>query len=224
MPTPLVANVQQALSAAADADKAGPMQAYLKTDMAFYGVQKAGRTAILREAWARFEPADEATWRQQVEALWALPHREEKYLAITWARKKPKYAHAGHLDLFERMIREGAWWDLVDDVASNLVGAALGRDRAALTPVMRQWLADDDVWIRRTVIIAQLKHKGETDTDLLFDACRDQAPDTSFWIRKAIGWALRTYSATDPEAVQRFVAAEQARLSGLSKREALRNL
>jgi 3-methyladenine DNA glycosylase AlkD len=216
--------VQQALAAAADPAKAASMQAYMKTDMPFYGVQKAGRTSILREARAAFRPKDEATWRRQVEALWALPHREEKYLAITWARKEPRFVHSGHLDLFEHLIRDGAWWDLVDDVAANLVGRALLRDRAGVTPVLRRWLTDDDVWIRRTTIIAQLKHKRDTDTALLFDACRDQAADTSFWIRKAIGWALREYGKTDPDAVIAFVEAEAATLSGLSKREALRRL
>lgn len=221
---PLIPFIQSRLQAAANPIDAPIMQAYMKTDMPFYGVKKPGRTQIFREAKAQFKPTEPATWRAQVQDLWAQPEREWKYLALSWARLNKRWITAVHLDLFEHLVREGAWWDLVDETAAHLVGKALATDRETLTPVMRQWLKDDDVWIRRTAILSQLTHKADTDRELLFDACRDLAPETSFWIRKAIGWSLREYGKTNPDAVRAFVAENEGVLSGLSSREALKRL
>ena len=98
------------------------MAAYLKTEMPFYGVQKRGRTEVIRELKKRFPLTDMATYRAAVEALWRQPHREEKYLAISIARQYSAFVTFENLDLYRRMIVEGAWWDFVDDVAINCVG------------------------------------------------------------------------------------------------------
>jgi 3-methyladenine DNA glycosylase AlkD len=76
--------------------------------------------------------------------------------------------------------------------------------------------------LARTSILHQLGWKADTDTDVLFEACLVRAADTEFFIRKAIGWALRSYSYVDPAAAERFVAEHDGELSGLSKREALK--
>lgn len=122
------------------------------------------------------------------------------------------------------MAVEGAWWDLVDDVAANLVGALLLGHRAAMRPVMEAWVDDDDMWRRRTAILSQLRHRDQTDAEMLFDFCRRRAHETEFFIRKAIGWALREYSKTDPGAVAAFLRRHGDELSGLSRREAAKHL
>lgn len=220
----LLAFLRAELQAASNPDDAAAMRAYLKTDMPMFGVKKPVLKQIFREAKGRFKPGGEARWREQVQALWAQPEREWKYLALSWARQRRAFIHRDQLDLFERMVREGAWWDLVDEIAVHLIGEVVRKERAAMVPVLRTWLADPHVWIRRTALLAQLKHRDQTDADFLFEGCARLAPESSFWIRKAIGWALREYSRTDPEAVHAFVAAHEAQLSGLSKREALRRL
>jgi len=91
--------------------------------------------------------------------------------------------------------------------------------RAAL---MDEWIGDDDIWLARTAILHQNRFKGGTDADRLFRYCEVRAADTEFFLRKAIGWALREYSKTDAVAVRAFVAAHDRELSGLSKREALK--
>jgi len=220
----LIEVVRSELIAAADPAKAGPMAAYMKTDMPFYGVQKAGRTPIMRRLKREFSPQDRDEYEEAVHALWQLPHREEKYLAIGYARSFDKYIDTASMPLYERIITEGAWWDFVDEVASHLVGRVLLKERARTEPRIRSWISEDDMWLCRTSIICQLKHKTDTDTVLLDDACTANLADTEFFIRKAIGWSLREYAKTDPDWVRGYVDRHRADLSGLSYREATKHL
>ncbi|MEA2024078.1 MAG: DNA alkylation repair protein [Actinomycetota bacterium] len=220
----LTAFVADRLAAVADPKKAGPMAAYMKTDMPFHGVQKAGRAPILRDAVKRFPPSNRDDYRSAVLALWGRPYREEKYLAIGYARAFPRYITLSSVPLYRRMIVEGAWWDLVDETAIHLVGLVLLHQRAAMTPKIEAWIDDRDMWLRRTSILAQIGHKADTDTDLLFDACERRMHETGFFIRKAIGWALRDYAKADAAAVTDFVTAHRDGLSGLSYREATKHL
>ena len=48
----------------------------------------------------------------------------------------------------------------------------------------------------------------DTDTELMHDVIEVNVDDTSFWLRKAIGWALREYARTDSD----WVRAEVDRL------------
>jgi 3-methyladenine DNA glycosylase AlkD len=216
----LVAFVQAELSWRADPDRAGPMAAYMKTEMPFYGVTTPARVPIEREVKRLFAPEDADDYRANVLALWGLSHREEKYVAIGYARAFPELIVFEMVDLYRQLIVEGAWWDLVDPVATGLVGRLVRRDRARMRPLLRQWIDGDDLWLRRTALICQLGHKEETDIEMLFDFCRRRAHETEFFIRKAIGWALRDFSKTNPRAVADFLSEQGKRLSGLSRREA----
>ena len=119
--------------------------------------------------------------------------------------------------MYEELIVTGAWWDFVDEVAIRLVG------ELDVAPVLREWASDADMWKRRTAIIAQISRKDGTDAQLLFDCIEPNRGDREFFIRKAIGWALRQYAWSDAREVRRYVAANRSRLSPLSIREALKN-
>jgi 3-methyladenine DNA glycosylase AlkD len=210
------------LAAAGNPETARSMAAYMKTDMPCHGVTKAGRTPILREVRDRWTPETRSDYIRLVETLWGCPHREEKYIAIGIARAHDRFVSRGSVPLYRRLIVSGGWWDLVDEPAIHLVGRVLLRDRATTTRTIRSWIDHDDLWVRRTAIICQVSHKEETDADLLFDACEARAHEMDFFIRKAIGWALRAYANVDPDAVTRFVGSHE--LSGLSRREATKHL
>lgn len=222
-PDALTGDARQRLSAAADVDKAAGMQAYMKTDMPFHGVQKPARTRILRELAADHAPTDGAELEAAVRALWAGTHREEKYLSLDYARRFRRLLDPSHLPLLRDLIVDGGWWDLVDD-ASTLVGEVLAADRETVTPTIRDWATDDDRWLRRTAVICQRRHREHTDTTLLFDACRANLADPDFFLRKAVGWALREHSKTDPEAVAGFVERHREEMSSLTRREATKYL
>ena len=127
------------------------------------------------------------------------------------------------LPLCQEMIVTGAWWDHVDAV-SHRVGAMLLSHRPALLPMIRDWSIDPDRWLRRTSIICQLGFKDRTDAALLKEVIAPNLADPDFFIRKAIGWALREYARTDPDWVRRFVSAHEGSLRALSRREAMKHL
>ena len=215
---------QAALRALADPAKAGPMAAYMKTDMPFYGVKKPERVPLARELKASFPPDHAEDYRAKVRALWELPHREEKYLAIGYAWTFRRYVVYAQVDLFEGMIVEGAWWDFVDELASPIVGKVVLEDRSRMRPILERWIDGEDMWLRRAAILCQNRHKEETDEEMLFDFCVRRAHEKEFFIRKAIGWALREYARSRPEAVRAFLAEQGYTLSGLSRREAAKHL
>ena len=220
----LVTFVQSELAALADPDRAIQMAAYMKTDMPFYGVGTPARAPIAREVKKRFPPVDDGEYRQNVLTLWRLAHREEKYLAVGYAWAFKRHVTFDQVDLYRRMIVEGAWWDLVDGVASPIVGKVVLDDPRRMRPVLEDWIDDEDLWLRRAALICQNGHKARTDHVMLFDFCLRRAAEKEFFIRKAIGWALRDYARTDPESVRTFLARYGDRLSGLSRREAGKHL
>ena len=133
------------------------------------------------------------------------------------------------LPLLEQLVRTGAWWDVVDVIAGHPVGQVLLDHRADATPVIERWSVDpDSLWVRRTAMLAQLRHREQTDTDLLDRVLVANLDDTAygreFFVRKALGWALRQHARVDPDWVRAFVAEHEDELSGLSRREALKHL
>lgn len=220
----IAAFVQHELQNLADPAKAKPMAAYMKTEMPFYGVQKQGRTKIARDIKKKFSIESQREYELVVKRLWRMPHREEKYLAIQVAQLYYEFITPGSIALYEKLIREGAWWDFVDNVAIRLVGQVLFSNRKRIQAMTDKWISDEDLWIRRSAIISQIGHKEQTDHRRLFRYCDTCASEGEFFIRKGIGWALREYSYTDPERVVRFLLEAKGRLSGLSYREGAKAL
>ena len=122
------------------------------------------------------------------------------------------------------MITSGAWWDYVDEIASNRIGPLLEAFPKPMKKSMRAWSTSEDMWKRRVSILCQLDFGAKTDVELLYACITPSIASKEFFLRKAIGWALRQYARTDPAAVKRFVRAHDKQLSGLSKREALKHV
>jgi 3-methyladenine DNA glycosylase AlkD len=220
--------VRAGLQAAADPVKAPRMQAYMKSAMPFYGVYAPGQKALFKIVFADHPLPDRATWLRAVELLWrAATHREERYAAIALSGSRA-YAPHQHVDLvnglYAELVSTGAWWDYVDEIAIRRIGPLRRAEPAAVTPIMRVWATDSHLWKRRTAIICQIGNKEATDRDLLTFAIDANTDGQDFFIRKAIGWALRELAKRDPAWVQSFVADRRAALSGLSQREALKNI
>jgi len=222
----LIEAVRVGLRAAADPAKAPAMQAYMKSAMPYLGVSSPARAVVLREAFAAHRLDGFEAWRDTALALWReATHREERYSAVALASHRGYRAHITRaaLLLLEEFIVDGAWWDHVDETA-HLVGTLLLDDRAWMTKTMRAWSTDPHLWKRRVSIICQLQCKDATDLDLLHANIEANLDDRDFFIRKAIGWALRQYARTDPDEVLRYVRAHADRLSPLSQREALKHV
>ena len=222
----LLSRLRAEMSAAADPARAPAMQAYMKSTMPFHGLSMPQVRAISRTVFTQRAPTGCAEWQREVLALWrGAKFREERYAALMLAADR-RYADCRTPDamaMFEEMIVSGAWWDHVDEVA-HLVGEILRAHPKPMTRLMRSWSTDANLWKRRVSIICQLRFKRDTDLDLLYANIEANLADRDFFIRKAIGWALRQYAWTDPGEVARYVHAHENQLSGLSKREALKNI
>ena len=223
----LVHDVRTRLRTAADPAKAPVMQAYMKSAMPYHGVASPRARVMFREALAAHPLPDRETWLATALALWdGATHREEWYAAIAVLRDRryAAYRDADVMPTYRHLLVTGAWWDVVDDVATHLVGPLLLEQASAVRPVVHGWRSDDDRWLRRTSVICQVSAKERTDLGLLTDAIEANLEDKDFFLRKAIGWALRQHARTDPEWVRGFVAAHDDQLSGLSRRETLKHI
>ncbi|HEX6541298.1 MAG TPA: DNA alkylation repair protein [Ktedonobacterales bacterium] len=223
----LVAALRDALAKVADPAKAPGMQAYMKSAMPYLGVQTPSLRRVCREVFAAYPLASFEVWRDTVRTLWREAHyREERYaaIALTGDRRYRAFQLLDALPLYEEMIVSGAWWDYVDELAIRRVGPLLTLYPDPMRVTMLAWSRDGDLWKRRTAILCQNGFKAATDEALLFACIEPNVGDRDFFIRKAIGWALREYARTRPDAVRRYVREHEASLSTLSRREATKHL
>lgn len=230
---PLAAAVRMALAGAGDPARALAQQAYMKSAQPYRGITSPELKALLRPLLAdpALAPPDRPTWLRTVRALWDEPSfREERYaaVAVTGHRAARPWQDPEALGLYRHLVETGAWWDLVDGIAPDRVGAIHLAHPEAVAPVLRSWARDDDLWVRRAAVITQLKHGPRTDVALLTDVLDDNLEGSlhgrEFFVRKAVGWALRQHARVDPGWVRTYVEARGTRLSGLSRREALKHL
>lgn len=219
----LVRDIRAVLRENADAKRAPAMQAYMKSKMPFRGVSAPVLRKVVREVVARIAPSCEQRLAAGRTLFFEAKYREERYAALTVTDRRACQSLAV-LPLYEEMIVEGGWWDLVDWLASHHVGDILVKEPRVVTPLMKKWARDPHLWKRRAAIICQLRRKDETDLDLLYAVIEPNLADKDFFMRKAIGWALRQYAHTDAREVKRWVTANRERLSALSIREALKNV
>jgi 3-methyladenine DNA glycosylase AlkD len=217
----LLHQLQTSYAEARDPERAARMKAYLRDQFEYFGLTMPQRRAIDRQVLAGRPKPDGAELRTIALACWELPEREFQYFGTDLLVRYAKRLSADFLPTAEHLITTRSWWDTVDALATRLVGSLVRRD-PSLTRTMDAWIADQNIWLVRTALLHQLTYREATDTVRLFRYCRTQAGHPDFFVRKAIGWALRQYARTDPDAVRRFVA--ENRLSPLSIREATKHL
>jgi len=223
----LIAAVRSGLAANADPLRAPQMQAYLKTEMPCLGVTVPLQREIVAQAAAEFSIESFEDWRDTVlELRRGAEHREELGCAgfLAGERRYREFQTLAALPVYEELIVRGAWWDLVDEIATHRLGPLLLAYPAEMRRKMLDWSRDRSLWKRRSSIISQMTLKEKTDRELLYACIEPNLSDGDFFIRKAIGWALRAFAYIDPDEVVRYVEEKGDLLSPLSKREALRNL
>ena len=223
----LIRQIHDALSARAQPAKGPEMQAYMKSALPFLGVSSPERKKALKEVLPATVLADAEVWRATALALWnKASHREYRYaaIALTGHRAYRSFQDMDAVPMYEHFIVDGAWWDYVDEVAIHRIGPLLDIAPQPMKRLMRAWSKGDDLWRRRTSIICQIAKKGAADLDLLYAAIKPSIDSKDFFLRKGIGWALRQIAWSDPDEVIRYVSTHKDRLSGLSKREALKNV
>jgi 3-methyladenine DNA glycosylase AlkD len=222
----LVEDIRRRLRAAADPQRAPQMQAYMKSTMPYLGVRVPEVRRLTRAAAAQQPFVDHADLAATVRLMWdEAGYREERYAATALCDTASARAvrSAALLGLYQALIVSGAWWDHVDELAHR-VGELLAGWPDEVRPVVGRWITDPDRWLRRAAILCQLGAKDRTDLGLLTAAIEANCAEPDFFLRKAIGWALRQHARLDPAWVRGYVDALGDRLSGLSRREATKHL
>ena len=85
------------------------------------------------------------------------------------------------------------------------------------------WSLSENIWLKRTSILYQLRYKKETDKILLAKYIKRSLGTKELFINKAIGWALREHGKINPQYILDFVANEPSP-SNLSRKETLRRI
>lgn len=206
-------------------EKANPLHApamerYMLNQFRFFGIPSPERKLLTREFKQQCGLPDPLQFNETVRLIWEMEERELQYVIMEIISSKQCLRNPERIHLFGEMIVNRSWWDTVDYIASNLVGPWMSLYPERTAEFTESWLNSGNLWLQRTVLLFQLKYRDRTDEQLLFRAIRQLAGSREFFIRKAIGWALREYSKTRPERVTGFVEANP--LSPLSRREALK--
>ncbi|HEY9371442.1 DNA alkylation repair protein [Streptomyces sp.] len=209
--------------AAGDPFRAQEMVAYMKGIAPFLGIRTPERRARTRTVLDGLPRPDEADCTAVALRCFALPEREYHYFAVDYLRRHVSRCSSGFLPVARRLVTTDSWWDTVDHLAAHVVGGLVAAD-PALAEQMDEWIEDDDLWVARTALLHQLRFKDATDAERLFSYCLRRADHPDFFVRKAIGWALREYAKTAPHEVRAFVEGHRDRFAPLSVREALKNL
>jgi 3-methyladenine DNA glycosylase AlkD len=216
--------MEAALRPLAEAQQAASMKAYMLGQFEFLGIRAGPRRSALKALPPFTGTADELL--QLAEALWRLPEREFRYAAVDLLAQHHKRLDPGALPRILQLVQIDAWWDTVDGLA-GVVGDIWFRAQASQTDAQRHMdacLVHPSKWVRRVAMLHQLGWKAQADQNRLFRYALALAHEKDFFIRKAIGWALRDHARTEPDAVRGFLAQHAERLSGLTLREAGKHL
>ena len=226
----LVTALRTALAAQSQADKAGAMQAYMKSALPFWGVEAPARRLLVAQVAAQHPVLDAQTLLDTVWQLWrSATHREERYAALDLLRRPAlrKLMDLRWLPALQDMILTGPWWDHNDEISGQALPLLLQRHPGEVKPLLRQWAHSDSLWLRRAAMLSQRGLKAPDFDAVLFYECilpstGSSAMAREFFIRKGMGWALRERSYAAPEEVQAFCDEYRSKLSPLTLREALR--
>jgi 3-methyladenine DNA glycosylase AlkD len=201
-------------------DDALYMKKYLKDKFNFYGIKTKPRREISKAVIKELGLPDKKNLYKIIKELWKQPQREYQYFGVDLCVKYKNDLNKDFIKCYEYMIMHKSWWDTVDSIAVTLVGNYLNIFPEERKFLSNRYVTSNNMWLNRTSILFQLKYKNETDLKILYYNILKLKESKEFFIQKAIGWALREYSKTNPAEVLNFVNKNQ--LASLSTREALR--
>jgi 3-methyladenine DNA glycosylase AlkD len=221
----LIERVEERLRAVATPERAASEQRYLKSDLTFLGATVWQIQAIVKEIAAEQRSMGHDELMELVESLWAAPVHERRMASVIMLERFRTLLSADDLPVIERLLRESRTWALVDGLAADVVGNLLTHDPVGVSTVMDRWASDDDFWIRRSSLLAELRPIRDGAPLGRFLARADaMLEEREFFIRKAIGWVLREASKKRPDEVAAWVGPRTGRASGVTMREAVKYL
>ncbi|WP_248734370.1 DNA alkylation repair protein [Neobacillus rhizosphaerae] len=197
--------------------EAVPMKNYMKVHFSFLGIKSPLRKELEKQFFKDTGLLKEPFSKEFIVELWEKDEREYQYTALTYIEKSLNKLQKTDLPFMEQLITTKSWWDTVDAIAPKAVGKIADKFPEVVPETIDGWATHDYMWLKRAAILFQLKYKQKTDEELLYQYIRQNAASKEFFIQKAIGWALREYSKTNPASVKKFIEGQP--LAPLSVRE-----
>lgn len=218
-----ITELENTFAASSNAENALAMAKYMKDLFPFYGIKTDERRAILKSVCKKHQADIDSNARTIAWELFLKKERELQYCGIEIIIKSLKNNYIiEDIVWIEKLLITNSWWDSVDTISKYILGSYLEQFPTEIATVVQRFSNAENMWLNRSVILFQLGYKSKTDFNILQSLCIQHSHSNAFFIRKAIGWALREYAKTDPEAVREFVL--QSNLKPLSKKEALKNI
>lgn len=202
--------------ALANSEKAVQMAAYMKNQFAYFGIQTPERRESYKELLVTERKTKMIDW-DLLDQCWQASQREYQYFVGDYLRAMKKYLVFEDIARLEKYARSQQWWDTIDFLNQIIGNIGLADDR--VDDLMRSWARDEDFWIRRLAVEYQIGRKKQTKPELLEEILVANFGSDEFFINKAIGWALRDYSKTNPDWVRGFIQRYGYLMSALSVRE-----
>ena len=222
--TCLVDNVAKELRKNADHKRSQPMKKYMRDQFEFFGLSSPLRRSVCKEFLQQKLNSEDV--RRFATLLWEKSEREFQYFAVDYLAKNMDTSKEfeANMSCVEGLITTKSWWDTVDLLASKIIGQLVKQHRVLGKAVMEDWINHENMWLRRTALLHQLSFKNDTDEEMLFRFCSSRAHEEEFFIRKAIGWALRQHAYTSSANVKKYLLKHKKELSSLSFKEAAKHL
>jgi len=209
------------LEARADNVRALDMSKYMKNKFEFFGVGAAERNEIWKQYFKEAKKTKKIDW-DFIEICFKHDKRECQYTAAYYLKYMKKFLVEDDIPKLKELVLTKSWWDTVD-ILDKVIGSIIYNNKK-LYSIMVEWSKDDNIWLRRVAIDHQLLRKENIDEQLLEKILINNLNHKEFFVNKAIGWALRDYSKTDPQWVRNFIEVHKENMASLSIREASKYL
>ncbi|WP_268846902.1 DNA alkylation repair protein [Flavobacterium aestivum] len=218
-----ISSLEKTFNDNSNAENAVAMSKYMKNNFQFFGIKTEDRRRIFKNIWTENKKEVSDNAREIALSLYSKKERELHYCAMEILIKNLKNNYIkDDIQLIEKLIIINSWWDSIDFLAKYLLGNYLLQFPEETDSVIHKFSSSDNMWLNRSAILFQLGYKEKTNFNLLKLVSEKHKMSTEFFIQKAIGWALREYAKTNPEAVKDFVSNTD--LKKLSQKEALKNM
>ena len=202
-------------------EQAQKMSKYMLNKFEYIGIKTPERRKIFKNFFKEYKNEEKIDW-EFVNKCWENKHREFQYIAADYLKNMKDKLTIDDIPKFKRLILKKSWWDTIDNLDMT-IGDLVLKD-SNVNKILLEWSLDGNIWLRRIAIDHQLLRKDKTNTELLAKILKNNLGQTEFFINKAIGWALRDYSKTNPEWVKNFIEENKEKMAKLSIKEASKYL
>ena len=198
-------------------EQAQKMSKYMLNKFEYIGIKTPERRKIFKNFFKEYKNEEKIDW-EFVNKCWENKHREFQYIAADYLKNMKDKLTIDDIPKLKQLILKKSWWDTIDNLDMTIGTLALKDSN--VNKILLEWSLDENIWLRRIAIDHQLLRKEKTNTELLEKILKNNLGQTEFFINKAIGWALRDYSKTNPEWVKNFIEKNRENMAKLSIKEA----